>query len=110
MQGLKQAIINHALTKSGMGGTPNAKVLQETLFGQLEGVPPNIKFNLADFMIRKDLMTVDEVDELEQAIKTMRGVEEAFQTGDFENVLFKQPSLAKLFYVRIFGATAGGAI
>ena len=110
MQGLKQAIINHALTKSGMGGTPNAKVLQETLFGQLEGVPPDIKFNLADFMIRKDLMTVDEVDELEKAIKTMRGVEEAFQTGDFENVLFKQPSLAKLFYVRIFGATAGGAI
>ena len=110
MQGLKQAIINHALTKSGMGGTPNAKVLQETLFGQLEGVPPNIKFNLADFMIRKDLMTVDEVEELEKAIKTMRGVEEAFQTGDFENVLFKQPSLAKLFYVRIFGATAGGAI
>ncbi len=110
MQGLKQAIINHALTKSGMGGTPNAKVLQETLFGQLEGVPPNIKFNLADFMVRKDLMTVDEVDELEAAIKTMKGVEEAFQTGDFENVLFKQPSLAKLFYLRIFGATAGSAI
>jgi len=110
LQGLKQAIINHALTKSGMGGTPNAKVLQETLFGQLEGVPPNIKFNLADFMVRKDLMSVDEVDELEAAIKTMKGVEEAFQTGDFENVLFKQPSLAKLFYLRIFGATAGSAI
>ena len=48
--------------------------------------------------------------EVQQAIKTLKGVEEAFATGDYESVLFKKPSLAKLTYARIGGATAGSAL
>ena len=51
-----------------------------------------------------------ELGRIQKAIKTMRGVEEAFATNNFENILFKKPSLGKLFYTRIFGATAGGAV
>ncbi len=49
------------------------------------------------------------MEEVQKAIKTLRGVEEAFATNNFENVLFKNPSMAKLFYIRIAGATAGAA-
>ena len=118
MSGLKSAIFNRALLKANRNGTlPNGDVLQQELFGQLPGVSPNIKYSMEDFLIKKGLVdnTVDkdgftEMGRVQAAIKTMRGVEEAFSTGDFENVLFKKPSLAKLFYVRILGATAGGAV
>jgi len=110
MQGLKSAIFNNALRKANnTAGLPNGDALQKSLFGQLEGVQPDVKFSMKDFLIRKGLSTEDEMDEVQKAVKTLRGVEEAFATGDFENVLFKNPSLAKLFYVRIGGATAGAA-
>jgi hypothetical protein len=48
-----------------------------------------------------------EVAKIQRAVKQMRGVEEAFHTGNLENVLFKNPSLAKTFYARILGATFG---
>ena len=109
--GLKSAIINNALIKSNnSAGLPNGDVLQKELFGQLEGVDPSVKFSMKDFLINKGLATEEYIDDLQKAVKTMRGVEEAFATGDFENVLFKNPSLAKLFYVRIAGATAGSAV
>jgi hypothetical protein len=60
-------------------------------------------------MIRKKLATEPEMEEVQKAIKTLRGVEEAFATNNFENVLFKNPSMAKLFYIRIAGATFGAA-
>ena len=111
LSGLKSAIINNALVKSNnSSGLPNGDVLQKELFGQLEGVDPSVKFSMEDFLVKKGLATEEEMTELQKAVKTMRGVEEAFVTGDFENVLFKNPSLAKLFYVRIAGATAGSAV
>ena len=58
-------------------------------------------------MKRNDMITDDEVDKIQRAVKQMRGVEEAFHTGDLENVLFKNPSLAKTFYTRVLGATFG---
>ena len=110
MAGLKSAIFNNALRKSNnTAGLPNGDSLQKSLFGQLEGVDPKIKFSMKDFMLRKGLATEDEMDEVQKAVKTLRGVEEAFATGNYENVLFKNPSMAKLFYVRIAGATAGAA-
>ena len=109
--GLKSAIINNALVKSNnSAGLPNGDVLQKELFGQLEGVDPSVKFSMEDFLVKKGLATEEEMTDLQKAIKTMRGVEEAYASGDFENVLFKNPSLAKLFYVRIAGATAGSAV
>ena len=110
LSGLKSAIINNALVKSNNTvGLPNGDVLQKELFGQLKGVDPSIKFSMEDFMVSKGLATEADMEKLQKAIKEIRGVEEAFQTGDLENVLFKSPSLAKLFYARIAGATAGGA-
>ena len=109
MAGLKSAIFNSALRKANnTAGLPNGDSLQKSLFGQMEGVDPSNKFSMKDFMVKKGLATEEEMAEVQKAIKTLRGVEEAFATGDFENVLFKNPSMAKLFYVRIAGATAGG--
>ena len=111
LSGLKSAIINNALVKANnSSGLPNGDVLHKELFGQTKGVDPSIKFSLDEFLLQKGLSTEDEIAGLQKAIKTLRGVEEAFASGDFENVLFKNPSLAKLFYARIAGATAGSAL
>ena len=111
ISGFKSAIFNNALTKSERGtGLPNGDVLQREIFGQVKGSDPTVKFNIEDFLISKGLSTKKEMKEVQDAIKLMRGVEEAYNTGDFENVLFKKPSLAKLFYLRIAGATAGSAV
>ena len=111
LSGLKSAILNNALVKSNNAtGLPNGDILQKEIFGQLEGVDPSVKFSMEDFLLKKGLATEEEMSDLQKAIKTMRGVEEAYSSGDFENVLFKNPSLAKLFYVRIAGATAGSAV
>jgi hypothetical protein len=108
MSGLKSAIFNSALRKANnTAGLPDGDSLQKSLFGQMDGVDPSKKFSMKDFMVKKGLATEDEMAEVQQAIKTLRGVEEAFAKGDFENVLFKNPSLAKLFYIRIAGATFG---
>ena len=110
LSGLRSSIINNALVKANNSvGLPNGDILQKELFGQMKGVDPSIKFSMEDFLIKNNLYTQDEMNKLQEAIKTLRGVEEAFQKGDLENVLFKNPSLAKLFYLRIAGATAGGA-
>tara|TARA_R100001369_G_scaffold86377_1_gene120808 strand:- start:10885 stop:12225 length:1341 start_codon:yes stop_codon:yes gene_type:complete len=111
LSGLKSAMINNALVKSNnQTGLPNGNVLQKTIFGQMEGVDPSVKFSMEDFMLQKGLSTKEEMETLQKAVKTLRGVEEAYASGDFENVLFKNPSLAKLFYLRIAGATAGSAV
>ena len=119
MTGLKSALFNHALTtaRGGGAGIPNGETLQRMLFTQLKGVDPKTKFSLMDFMVDKGLVknTVEknqklsEVQQIEKMVKEIRGVQDAFDRNDFEGVLFKNPSLSKLFYVRIAGATAGGA-
>ena len=109
MRGLKSAIFNNALRKANnTAALPNGDSLQKSIFAQMENVDPSIKFSMKDFLIKKGLATEEEMEKVQNAVKTLRGVEEAFATGDFENVLFKNPSMAKLFYLRIAGATAGG--
>ena len=110
MAGLKAAIYNNALTKANnTAGLPNGDALQKALFTDLPGLGQNAKFSMKDFMLSKGLADEAEMDLVQKAIKTLRGVEEAFATNNFENVLFKNPSMAKLFYVRIGGATFGAA-
>ena len=46
---------------------------------------------------------------LQQSIKEMSDVEKAFARGDFENVLFRDPTLGKMLTARILGASFGGA-
>jgi len=110
MQGLKSAVFSYALHQSNRGQTgnlPNGDALQKALFGQLDKASPNVKYSLKDFLVTKGLATEADMEEVQKAIKTLRGVEEAFATGNFESVLFKKPSLAKLFYVKVGGATLG---
>ena len=110
MQGLKSAVFSYALHQSNNGQTgnlPNGDALQKALFGQINEAAPNVKYSLKDFLIKKGLATEADMEEVQKAIKTLRGVEEAFATGNFESVLFKKPSLAKLFYVKVGGATFG---
>lgn len=119
MKGLKSAIFNHALTtaRGGGAGLPNGEVLQRMLFTQIKGVDPSAKLSLMDFMVRKGLVKdtvekgqkVSEYEQVEKMVKEIRGVQDAFERNDFEGILFKNPSLSKMFYVRIAGATAGGA-
>jgi hypothetical protein len=110
MQGLKSAIFNNALRKANnTAGLPNGEVLQRELFTQIPGVDPSAKLSMSDFLVRKGMATEDEMAEVQKMIKTIRGIDEAFATNNFENVLFKNPSMAKLFYIRIAGATAGAA-
>jgi len=111
LAGLKSAIFSSALRKANnKSGLPDGNTLQGEIFSQLKGADPSVKFSLKDFLIKNDLASEEEMADVQSAIKTLRGVEEAFATGDFENVLFKNPSLAKMFYLRIGGATAGGAV
>ena len=60
-----------------------------------------------EFMLNNDIIDKETSKQLEKAIKEMRGVEEAFFTGNLESVLFKNPSPAKLFQARVLGATLG---
>ena len=110
MQGLKSAIFNYTLVKSNnQAGLPNGDVLQKELFTQLKGTSPDTKFTLSDFLIKNGLSTEAEIKDVEKLVKTIRGIEDAFAKNDFENILFKNPSLAKMFAIRIAGATAGSA-
>jgi hypothetical protein len=110
LQGLKSAIFNNALRKANnTAGLPNGDALQRELFTQIPGVDPSAKLSMSDFLIRKGMATEDEMAEVQKMVKTIRGIDEAFATNNFENVLFKNPSMAKLFYLRIAGATAGAA-
>jgi hypothetical protein len=111
LEGLKQAIYSYAVKQASKPKSTrlDGDILQKTLFEQAENVAPNVNFNLGDFMKDKGLATADEIVEVEGHIKNIKGIQEALSTGDFEGVLFKNPSMSKLFTVRIAGATAGSA-
>ncbi len=104
--GLRKAIMDYATFSSGGAGLQfSPTVFEDRLFAQVPKV--STKFTLMDFMKEHDMFTQPEVDKIQRAIKQMRGVEEAFQTGNLESVLFKRPSLQKTFYTRVIGATLG---
>jgi len=106
--GLRNAIMDYAIIHSGGSGLSlRPTALEDILFAQTKGISSNTKFSLMDFMKRNDMISDEEVDTLQKAIKQMRGVEEAFATGNLDSVLFKNPSPAKAFYAKILGATAG---
>jgi len=112
----------------------NPFVFQDTLFTSIGGVnsplvdTPQTQFNLINWMKGKGLLgstepgtalkknappelsAADEyIENLQTTIKQAKDVQEAFDTGNLESVLFKDPSLSKLFAVRVLGATAGSA-
>lgn len=107
LKGLRNSIMDYALFKAGGTGKLNADTLADTLFAQVPGVTTTRKFTLMDFMKEHKMITEKETKQLQSLIKEFRGVEEAFNTGNLENVLFKNPSFAKLFYTKAIGATLG---
>ena len=110
LKGFRSAFINHALTKSNNNrGLPNGDSLQKTLFGQIEGAPSDMNITLTQFMLEKGLADQKYIDDLQAQVKQISGIQEAFATNNFDNVLFKTPSLSKSFLIRIGGATAGSA-
>ena len=108
LMGLRSAIFDYATIHSGGSGLRfNATAFEDQIFGQIKGVSPKVKMTLMDVMKDNGMITTEEINKIQSGIKQMRGVEEAFATGDLESVLFKKPTLAKTFYARVLGATAG---
>jgi hypothetical protein len=106
--GLRNAIMDYAVIHSGGSGLSFSPTrFEDQLFAQVKGVSPNVKFTMMDFMKDNDMITPEEISKIQRAVKQMRGIEDAFHTGDLESVLFKNPSLSKMMYTRMLGATFG---
>jgi hypothetical protein len=134
-EAFRRAIFGHANMVAKTGKTNfNPFAFQDTMFTSIGGVnsplvdTPQTQFNLINWMKGKGLLgstepgtalkknappelsAADEyIENLQTTIKQAKDIQEAFDTGNLESVLFKDPSLSKLFAVRILGATAGGA-
>lgn len=106
-QGMRSAIMNYAIMRGGGDGLSiNPKNIFDTLFTK----PPGIKDadnTLMNWMRKNDLVTEDEATIIRQSLREMINVEEAFQQGNLENVLFKNPTQSKRTGIRILGATLG---
>ncbi len=88
MKGFKSAIFAHALHKANnIDGLPNADSLKKSLFGRMDEKLIIYPYSMKDFMIKKGLATKDEMDMVQKAVDTLRGVEttmladDASQTG-----------------------------
>ena len=109
LDGFRASLINAAALKSGNFGTKfNAKAFQSYLFDPLKSVDLSLDFKLMDFMKRNDLVDDKYVSNLQQMIKTINSVDEAFETGDLSPILFKKGSVAKLGALKIAGALVAG--
>ena len=132
----RRAVFGYAnlVAKTGKSNF-NPFAFEDALFSSIGGVnsplidKPQTQFNLINWMKSKgllgstepgtaigknappDLSKADEyINNIQTTIKDAKAVQEAIDTGQFENLLFKDPSLSKLFSIRILGATAGGAV
>ena len=102
--GLKSAIFNYAtIASGGEGQSFSADKFNKVLFEKIK----NSDISLAEWMKGKGLINDSEKTLLQQALKDMKQVEEAFRTGELENVLFKNPTGIKMFATKILGATTG---
>ena len=106
-QGMRAAIMNYAIMRGGGDGLSlNPKNIFDTLFTK----PPGIKDadnTLMNWMRKNDLISEDETTIIRQSLREMINVEEAFQQGNLENLLFKNPTQSKRTGIRILGATLG---
>jgi len=106
--GLRNAIMDNATIHSGgLGLGFNATAFEDQLFAQVKGVSSNQKFTMMDFMIKNNMIEEVEVNNIQKFVKQMRGIEDAFASGNMESVLFKNPSLSKMMYTKMIGATFG---
>ena len=107
LNGLRSSILTYATTRSGNEGLKfDAKTMFDTLFTKLPNMDSR-DASLAKFMQQEGLMTKEQVANMRTALKQMINIDEAFQKGNLEEVLFKNPTKAKLLATRGLGAIMG---
>ena len=107
LKGLRYLILQSAVTRAGGTGIHSPTALQKYLFEpfpQTGSQGPR----LIDVMRKEGMMSAEEIDLMQKSLKEMSDVEKAFARGDFENVLFRDPTLGKMLTTRILGASFGG--
>lgn len=110
LAGLRRAILDNGIYKSGgsgLGFRPAA--FEDYLFANVRGTASSDAFNLAGFMQRNNLIDEQHLETIQRSIREMRGIEEAFATGNLDQILFKNPSPSKALAVKFMGLTLGQA-
>jgi hypothetical protein len=110
LAGLRRAIIDNGIYHSGgsgLGFRPTA--FEDYLFANVRGTPTSEAFNLAGFMRRNNLIEDSHIQTIQRAVREMRGIEEAFATGNIDQILFQNPSPSKAIGVKFMGLTLGQA-
>jgi len=107
LNGLRSSILTYATTRSGNEGLKfDARTMFDTLFTKLPNMDSR-SASLSKFMEQEGLMTKDQVSNMRTALKQMMNIDDAFQKGNMEQVLFKNPTKAKLLAARSLGAIMG---
>ena len=110
LAGLRRAILDNGIYHSGgsgLGFRPAA--FEDYLFANVRGTPSSEAFNLAGFMRRNNLIDEEHLNVIQRSIREMRGIEEAFATGNLDQILFRNPSPSKALAVKFMGLTLGQA-
>ena len=107
LNGLRSSILTYATTRSGNEGLKfDARTMFDTLFTKLPNMDSK-DASLAKFMQQEKLMSAEQIANMRTALKQMINIDEAFQKGNLEEVLFKNPTKAKLLATRSLGAIMG---
>jgi hypothetical protein len=110
LAGLRRAILDNGIYNSGgsgLGFRPAA--FEDYLFANVRGTASSDAFNLVGFMRRNNLIDENHIETIQRSIREMRGIEEAFASGNLDQILFKNPSPSKALAVKFMGLTLGQA-
>jgi hypothetical protein len=111
LAGLRRAILDNGIYHSGgsgLGFRPTA--FEDYLFANVRGTASSDAFNLAGFMRRNNLIDEDHIQVLQRSIREMRGIEEAFATGNIlTRSCFRTQARPRLLAVKFMGLTLGQA-
>jgi hypothetical protein len=110
LAGLRRAILDNGIYSSGgsgLGFRPAA--FEDYLFANVRGTASSDAFNLVGFMRRNNLIDENHIETIQRSIREMRGIEEAFASGNLDQILFKNPSPSKALAVKFMGLTLGQA-
>jgi hypothetical protein len=108
LAGLRRAILDNGIYSSGgsgLGFRPAA--FEDYLFANVRGTASSDAFNLVGFMRRNNLIDENHIETIQRSIREMRGIEEAFASGNLDQILFKNPSPSKALAVKFMGLTLG---
>ena len=73
----------------------------------MPGLNKTTDYSLLDLMIDQKLITPSHKESIEQALKAFNEADTAYKTQDYSDVLFDEPSAAKMLGIRLAGATMG---